>query len=237
MTGKLFSNLQVEFQIEEGRKRTIESERQQINESILDLDLNSKVEKVSVYKALQILTKQVEGDSDKVERLSQDEIIKSYRSNLMILLEEIKKPKAIIKLELEKTAYNISNTFLDFIKEEDIFGKTELGEWLTFAVKYSDFYIPIINIKKLLIELKSNPNSYPQKSSHATKSRQELLIDTFNSLSAEDQALLFDTPQGKKGIKDKVRKSIPQSKFNLYFAGMDHNFDNAWKRVRKILMK
>ena len=232
----LFGGIAAKEEIE-SKKRLLENERLQINESILCLTLNSDLYKVPVYKALQILVKEAEGDSSKIEQLSEAEIVKYYQSILLVFQSAMKSPKEIIVIQSEKFSFPITNPFLDFLKEDNNFNKNGLGEWLSFSTRCSDFYIPITNIKKLLLTLKSNQNYSPQKSSQTTKSRQEFLIKTFNSLCEEDRALLFDIPQGKTGLKRKIQKRISGREFKLYFADIDHNFDNVWKAVRKKMKK
>lgn len=229
--------LQRSFEIEEGKKRILESERQKINESISYLDLNTSLSKVPIYTALQMILRKIQGESNKVDQLSEAEIIKYYRSILLVLKSEMSSSEKIIVIETEMLPNSITVEFLDFLMKEGFPEGNDLGSWKQFATKSADFFIPIIKIKKFLLKINRHQNIYPQKSTTSTQARQEFLIKTFNSLCEEDQALLFNTPQGKIGLKSKIRKSISDPEFKLYFADIDHNFDNAWKTVRKILKK
>lgn len=227
--------LKMSMEIHEGKKRILEREREQINESILCLDLNTSLSKVPVYTVLQIILRKLEGESSRVDQLLEVEIVKYYRSILQVLKSAMMSPEKIIVIETEKLSYPITDSFLDFLMKEGFPEGNDLGTWRQFATKCADFFIPIVKIKKFLLKINRYQNIHPQKSSTSTKVRQEFLIKVYNSLSQEDQALLDNKPQGKKGIKEKVRKSISDKDFTLYFADIDHNFDNVWKAVRKNL--
>lgn len=227
--------LRLSNEINLGIQKRLESEKQQINESVLCLDLNSSVSKVPVYTVLQIVIKKIEGESSKVDQLSEAQIVRYYRSILLTLKSEMKSSEETIVIESEKLPCPITKDFLQILVKEGFPEGNDLGLWWRFSKKYEDFFIPIVKIKKFLLKINRYQNIQPQKSSTSTKLRQEFLIKVYNSLSEEDQALLKDKPQGKRGIKDKVRKCITKQDFIFYFADIDHNFDNAWKAVRKDL--
>ena len=229
--------LRLSNEINLGIQKRLESEKQQINESVLYLDLNSTKPKVPIYTVLQIVLKKIEGESSKVDQLSEAQIVQYYRSILLTLKSAMKSSEKIIIIETEKLSYPITEDFLDILIKEGLPEGNELGLWGRFSRKYEDFVIPITKIKKFLLRINRYQNIQPQKSSTSTQARQEFLIKIYKNLSKEDQALLDDKPQGKHGIKDKVRKSISDEEFTLHFADIDHNFDNAWKAVRKILKK
>ncbi|TCB69257.1 hypothetical protein E0H88_11790 [Acinetobacter sp. ANC 4216] len=217
------------------KERILEIERQEINDSISYLSLSTRLSKVPVYTALQIILRKIQGESNKVDQLSEAEIIKYYRSILLVLKSEMSSPEKNIIIETEMLPNPITGEFLDFLVKESFAERNDLGSWQQFASKSAEFFIPIVKIKKFLLIINRYQNIYPQKSTTSTQARQEFLIKIYKDLSKEDQALLDDKPQGKHGIKDKVRKSISDEEFTLHFADIDHNFANAWKAVRKIL--
>ena len=219
-----------------GRQERFREEKKQINQSFLCLDLNSIKSKVPIYTVLQILLKREIGDSGKIDLLSEEQITRFYRSFLLTLKSEMDESEKFLSIESEMLPRSITKAFIKNLTKDGLPEGNDLEGWWEFSKKYEEFFVPIVKIKKYLLLLDRYQHSRPQKSSQTTKSRQEFLIKTFNSLCEEDQALLFETPQGKIGLKSKIRKSISDPEFKLYFADIDHNFDNAWKAVRRALI-
>lgn len=228
--------IQISLEMAASKVRILESEKQQINESILYLDLNTSFSKIPFYTAMQIILRKTEGESSKIDQLSEDEIVKYYRSILQVLKSAMMPPDKLIVIEAEKLSYPITDSFLDFLNKEGFPQGNDLQEWRQFANKCENYFIPIVKVKKIILKINRYQNIHPQKSSTSTKVRQEFIIKVYSSLSKEDQALLHNKPQGRNGLKEKVRKKISDKDFTFYFANIDHNFDNSWKIARKALI-
>lgn len=219
-----------------GRQERFREEKKQINQSFLCLDLNSIKSKVPIYTVLQILLKREIGESGKIDLLSEEQITRFYRSFLLTLKSEMDESEKFLTIESEMLPRSITKAFIKNITKDGLPEGNDLEGWWEFSKKYEEFFVPIVKIKKYLLLLDRYQHSRPQKSAKVTKLRQEFLTDKYDSLSEEDQALINEKPQGKVGLKSKIRKCITENEFTIYFADIDHNFDNTWKDVRRALI-
>lgn len=218
------------------KKQRLDAEIKEIKNSLLLLTFANDVKsKLNIQESLQVLIAK-HYSLEEIKNFDEFLIVKLYRDNLMVIQSDLISNQKSLAIVTNTYDSPIDQLFLSELQSKQYLTFKSLQEWYTFLDGLNAFFIPKSKLQRFSIKLRPADYFSVSDKTKTVALRKESIMSAFNSLEEEEQNLLFQSSQGKSGIKAAVKRKIPSQDYNQLFE-KDHDFDNAWSEVRKNLLK